>query len=110
MVNYQILEKYIEYYYTLSYIGNTFNTLNSSNLSKHVNIAYEVLHSLRTLKDGDNSSVVIDNDFRTLALSLISDYRQYTTNRQYHAMLDDISNDLNAFAGKTRSQVLTEIQ
>lgn len=110
MENYSILKKYINYYYKLSYIGNTFNILKNYNLADHVNMAYKVVNALRALKSSSHNPVIIDSSFQMLALSLIEDYRQASSNRNYQDMLDDITADLNHFSGKTRSQVLSEIQ
>jgi hypothetical protein len=110
MKNYSVLRKYIDYYYTLSYIGNTFNTLSSDNLADHVSMAYKVVSALRNLKNSSGNPVIIDSSFQALALSLIADYRQASSNKSYQDMLDDITADLNHYTGKTRSQVLIEIQ
>ena len=111
MMSYAIGRKYIDYFYALSYFGNAFkSSINASNLLSHVQLAYKMFDISDKLKNGNNSDVLIDNTTRNLALSLISEYRHYSTNHELQIMLDDISNDMDHFLNKTRAQVLAEIQ
>lgn len=101
--------KYVEYYYRLSDFNRCYKVINADNLVTFFNFMLKVHSVASTLKNGDNNDIIITQQFIDDANYFITLYKDKTNNSDYKGILDDILNDLNHFKGKTRSEILAEI-
>jgi hypothetical protein len=107
---YQLGQKYIAYYYHLSYVVRTFSTINVSNFAKHFELCGLIYQSVDILTNGSNDNIPISSELKAKGIDLINDYRDYSDNEEYLKMLDNITADLTKYEGKTKSYILNDIQ
>lgn len=110
MKNSNIGKKYISYYYKLSYFGNVYQCVDASNIVSHISLGRQLYSICNTMERGLNTDIVFSSSFKNLANSIIAQYQSRSSNLELQAVLLDIKNDLNNFTGKTRQQILAEIQ
>jgi hypothetical protein len=110
MDNYAIGQKYINYYYKLSNVGDIYDVVKLNNVYDWFIFTKNVFSVANKLQYGNSSDIIVDSNFKTSAIAKINEYRALNTNAEMQAILNDIEADLNNFLGKTRAQILTEIQ
>jgi hypothetical protein len=105
-------KKYISYYYKISYLMSVYKdeSVNLSNIANLVNLGSKLYESLNKLTQGNSSDIIISSSFKALANSVINDYKHLSGNTEFQAILADIQRDLDHFEGKTKVEVLSEIQ
>lgn len=109
MVNSEIGQMYINYYYTLSsYIdGNLSVSLaltTARRLAEFNNVMLVLLD-----ENAFSNTIVIDTTLKNKLIALIEDYRELSTDQEFNDILDVILSDLNNFSGKTRAEFLSMI-
>lgn len=110
MDKYTIGQKYIDYYYKLSNVGDIYDVVKLGNVYDWFTFTKKVFSVSNKLQYGNSSDIIVDSNFRTAAILKINEYRALNPNSEMQAILNDIEADLNNFLGKTRAQILTEIQ
>jgi|JI6StandDraft_1071083.scaffolds.fasta_scaffold32873_3 hypothetical protein len=106
MMTSTVRRKYINYYYFLSEFLLLKNLITTSNFNQNFDLALKCYELKNIILNGQNSDIVITNDFRSKALEVISYYRNSTTNEKILSIFSDIENDLSNFAGLTRIQLI----
>jgi hypothetical protein len=104
--------KYINYYYKLSYLTSAYKSqsINLSNIADLVSLGSELYTICNKMTLGNSSDIIISSSFKELANTIINDYKQISANGEFQAILADIQNDLDHFEGKTKEEVLSEIE
>ena len=69
----------------------------------------ELYNIAEKLQNGSSDDIIITSEFKNNVNLLIDYYYNLTSNNDFKQILDNIKADLDAFEGKTRSQVLLEI-
>lgn len=107
MMTSTVRRKYINYYYFLSEFLIYKNLITTTNFSQNLDLALKCYDLKNIILNGQNSDIVITNEFRSKALEVISYYRNSTSNKKILGIFSDIENDLSTFAGLTRMQLLS---
>lgn len=103
-------QKYISYYYYISYISSQFARPKNLTFSDEYTFAVSCYNVANILQNGNATDIPISSSFNTSAQSMITSYKTITANTYYQAVLTDISNDMNTYANKTKAEVLAAIQ
>jgi hypothetical protein len=104
--------KYVSYYYKLGYLIGVYKAeaVNLSNIADLINLGSGLYEIRNKLVSGIESDIIVTSSFRTLANSIIENYRSISHNAEFQSILTDIQNDLTNFEGMNRAQVLAEIE
>lgn len=109
LIQTNIGNKYINYYYALSaFLYQNVNlsiAANTATLLPQINEAIEKLQ----FPEINGDQILINEELKTDILQILAEYKSISENDDYNSVLDDIENDVNEFSNKTVDQVLTEI-
>lgn len=110
MNKYAIGRKYISYYYKLSYLAGVYKCIDANNLSELIAIGGELYAICRKLRNGDDNDILITSSFKSMANSIIDQYKHISNNLELQSILVDIQHDLSNFEEKSRAEILLEIE
>ncbi|WP_395042716.1 hypothetical protein [Flavobacterium sp.] len=109
MANYDIGEKYIDYYYALSaYVQKT--DYNVVTLYKMISTLPELNTSLEKLmSNSNNNEVIITEQLKNDMLSIINDLKQVSNNSDYQTILNQLENDIILLSNKTKVNLVNDL-
>jgi hypothetical protein len=102
--------EYGQHYYNIGVIIKEYNTITHSNFYDHLNFAYKVYQVVDILQYGQDSDVPVSSIFYGDALNMINFYRGFSNESSFQNSLDAIEADLFNFVGKTRAEILLELE
>ncbi len=110
MINYNIGEKYIEYYYA---IGGFLSAEDypADTLIKMISTLPDLNSSIEKLVDQTNNGteIIITDSLRNDMFAIIADLQSISDNLDYQYILNDLKNDLNSIKNKTKDELLNEL-
>jgi hypothetical protein len=110
MKNYNVGEKYIEYYYAISGFLQR-QDYSPATLLKLISTLPDFNDSIKKLVDQTNNGneVIITESLRNDMFAIIADLQNVSDNEDYQFILNDLKNDLDAIKNKTKDQLLNEL-
>lgn len=110
MRNYLIGEKYINYYYKLSNFSELYTVINVNTAYDWYLFSKEVYSIADKIQFASSNEIIITQDFKNKAQMKINQYKALNSDSELQSILTNIELDLNNFLGKTKQQILSEIQ
>lgn len=110
MKNYNIGEKYIEYYYAISgFLQKEDYQLQT--LYKIISTLPNFNSSVEKLLDENynGNDIIITESLKNDMFAIIADLKTVSNNPDFQYILNDLENDLNAIKNKTKAQVINEL-
>lgn len=107
----EVGKKFINYYYSISSYINV-SDLSISDMSLIVSMLPNIDNAVnKVLHESKNrNEVIIDEDLKNKALSLISRLKSKTTNFSYNLILQDLESDINKLSLKSKSTFEQELR
>ena len=102
-------QKYIRYYYFISYINYCKGRPSSVSLLDEIAFGLECYDVADRLMNGGDTEVIITSAFKTHCTEIIGKYRDMADNAAYQDVLDDIANDIANYEGMQKSVLLTQL-
>lgn len=103
-------QKYIDYYYKISYMSIFFDLINTYNIQETYQFCLQTQNVLSKFENTSSLEIPITPEYKNFALKMCDQYKHLTTNTYFTAILNTFEADINRFAGKTVSQILNEIK
>lgn len=110
MSQYNIGEKYIEYYYAISGYLQKYD-YQLTTLTKIISTLPEFNSSIEKLLDQNynGNDIIITESLKNDMFVIIAELKNVSNNSDYLFILNDLENDLNTIKNKTKAQVLYEL-
>jgi len=110
MKNYNIGEKYIQYYYAISGFLQR-QDYQTQTLLKMISTLPEFNNSIEKLIDQTNNGneIIITESLKNDIFAIITDLKLISNNEDYQYILTDLENDINSIKNKTKDQLLDEL-
>jgi hypothetical protein len=110
MRNYNIGEKYIQYYYAISGFLQR-QDYQPETLLKMISTLPEFNNSVEKLIEQTNNGnqIIINESLKNDMFAIIADLKMISNNEDYQFILNDLENDLNLIKNKTKDQILNEL-
>ncbi len=104
-------KKYIGYYSSFSSFIDVKN-FSFEDFSQIVNLIPSIDNSISKLLDNNSnpSAILIDNTLKNSLITLLNNLKSKSNNNSYTAIINDVITDVNYFSGKSKNQILNEIQ
>jgi hypothetical protein len=111
MSQYNIGEKYIDYYYAISGFLQK-SDYNITTLYKMMTTLPEFNDSIEKLLNNTTSSseIIIDTQLKNDMLSIVNDLKAVSQNNDYQTILTELENDIILISNKSKSTLLNELQ
>lgn len=109
LINFELGQWYITYYYTLSQLSAENNLITQDNYQEYLDFGTDLLVVTDEIRFGMPSSVPINTSLNARAMVFINRFRAVTADELILGYLDNIESDLNKFTGKDVSFIRTEI-
>lgn len=109
LINYDVSQMYITYYYELSAIAIDNNLVTTSNYMDWFTFGNELLTAAAMIRTGNATDVPIDSALRTKILGYITLFRNNTTDTVILGYLDNIEDDLDDITGKTVAYIQAKL-
>jgi hypothetical protein len=110
MVNYNIGEKYIEYYYAISgfLLKEDYQT---TTLLKLISTLPDFNSAVEKLIDQTNNGteIIITENLKNDLFIIIDDLQIISNNSDYQTILNELKSDLTFLQNKTKDQILNEL-
>lgn len=103
-------QKYTSYYEYISYIINSYDRPETISYIEEVNFLLLTLKAAYTFEYGNNVDIIIDQSYHDKAMLYIQKYKSYIPNPYFQDVLNDITEDLNMYKGKSNSFIHANIE
>lgn len=100
LINFELGQMYITYYYMLSEVAATNNLIHIGNFYDYYQLCLEMITAIKKIRFNMLNEIPIDDDFKNKLEMLIQEFRNHTTDELLLSYLDSIQNDLDLYAGK----------
>lgn len=110
MKNYNIGDKYIQYYYAISGFLQR-QDYQPETLLKMISTLPDFNNSVEKLLDENynGNDIIITESLKNDMFAIIADLKTVSNNSDFQYILNDLENDLNSIKNKTKAQVLNEL-
>lgn len=109
MKNYNIGNKYIDYYYALSaFLQKSDYTITT--LYKMISALPELNDSiLKLLGNSSNNEIIISEQLKNNVVSIINDLKLISSNADFQTILNELESDIIFLSNKTKSNLINEL-
>ena len=110
MKQYNIGEKYIEYYYAISGYLQKYD-YQLTTLTKIISTLPEFNNSVEKLLDQaySGNDIIITESLKNDMFIIIAELKNISDNNDYQYILNDLENDINTIKNKTKAELLNEL-
>lgn len=109
LINFELGQWYITYYYTLSRVSSENHLITKDNFPEYLDFGTDLLAATNVIRFGDPSEIPISATLQTKTMVFINRFRAVTKDPLVIGYLDNIEGDLNKFADKDVDFIRTEI-
>ncbi|XZF15951.1 hypothetical protein ACTHGU_07425 [Chitinophagaceae bacterium MMS25-I14] len=109
LINFDLGQWYITYYYTLSQVAEENNLITKDNYQEYLTFGSHLLVAANTIRSGETIQVPITSELRTEAMVFVNRFRAVSTDPLIVGYLNNIEGDLEKFTGKDVNYIRTEI-
>lgn len=110
MLQYNIGEKYIDYYYAISSFVQK-SDYDVSTLIKMISTLPDLNNSIeKLLSNTNNNEIIITEQLKLDILSIINDLRTVSNNEDFQTILNELESDIIFLSNKTKTNLINDLQ